>query len=56
MAKTKRDKAEATTEAATAAQEVAVKGSTGVSQPASSWGLGAMQVTPVRMYGCEKSR
>lgn len=53
VAKMKRVKAEATTDTATAAQEMAVKGSTGVSQPASSWGLGAMQVMPVRMYGWE---
>ena len=49
----KRDKAEATTEAATAAQEVTVNGSTGVSQPAKRSGLGATHVMPVRMYGCE---
>lgn len=50
---TKRENAEATTDVATAAQQVAVNGSTGVSQPAKSRGLGVTQVMPVLMYGCE---
>lgn len=49
----KRDNVDATTETLTATQEVRVKGSTGVSQPANGSGLGATQVMPVRMYGKE---
>jgi hypothetical protein len=49
----KRDIAAATVEMTTAAHEVTVKGSRGVSQPANGSGLGAKQVMPVRMYGNE---
>jgi hypothetical protein len=49
----KREAVETTTETPTAAQQVKVKGSTGVSQPANGSGLGATHVIPDRMYGNE---